>query len=193
MFLLLSLVALLSLRCSDDKARELAAEQALNATPTAPASTAANNAPSSSTPATTGTLRLAATSVNVQKGGEACIAVTARDFREIVSMQYTMKWDAAVLRFKEVKGFGLPGLGANNFGSQLAAKGLLTYSWYDINVKGISQPDGVKLYEVCFDVTGGPGSKSYFQFVNEPTVIELTNSASNFLELKAEEGQVKVR
>ncbi|MFQ5448315.1 MAG: hypothetical protein ACE5FF_15425, partial [Saprospiraceae bacterium] len=135
----------------------------------------------------------AATSVDAKKGGQACIAVTARDFREIVSMQYTMKWDPTVLRFKDVKGFGLPGLAVNNFGKQLADKGLLTYSWFDINVQGISQPDGVKLYEVCFDVIGEPGSKSFFQFVNEPTIVELTNSASNFLNLKSEDGQVKVR
>jgi hypothetical protein len=191
MFFLLLFAALYSIRCSDDKARQTATEQALTAEP--PANTPDIGISTPATPTTAGTMNLAATSVDAQKGGQACIAVTARDFREIVSMQYTMIWDPAVLRFKEVKGFGLPGLAVNNFGVKLAPKGLLTYSWFDINVKGISQPDGVKLYEVCFDVIGEPGSKSYFQFANEPTVIELTNAASNFLDLKAEEGQVRVR
>ncbi len=185
------LIVFLSVACSDDKARDSATEQALNTESKTSDPVVAVSPPVSH--ATVGSLNLAATRVDAKNGGEACVAVTAREFQEIVSMQYTMKWDPAVLRFKEVKGFGLPGMAANNFGSQLAGKGLLTYSWFDINVKGITQPDGFKLYEVCFDVIGKPGSSSFVQFVNEPTVIELTNSASNFLNLKSEEGQVKVR
>jgi hypothetical protein len=150
-------------------------------------------APASRTLPPAAALTLSATNKTVDKGTQVCVEVRAKDFQQILTMQYSMKWDKNVLKFKEVKSFGLPGMSVQSFGTHLAEKGILTYSWYDANIRGISKPDGHKLYEVCFEVTGQPGSKSYFQFTDYPTIIEISNSAGNFLELKSENGLIKVR
>ena len=183
---------LLIFSCTDDKAREAAVAQAEQ-------SAAAQQAPpptqkTASEPVMAGTLNLAISSKTAPKNSETCVTVTARNFNGIVSMQYSMKWDKNVLKFKRVQGFNLPGLSANNFGNQLAEKeGILTYSWYDANVRGITRPDGANLYEVCFDVTAGAGSKSSIQFTDVPTVKEISNSDSQFLALEGAAGTVEVK
>ncbi|MEZ4935192.1 MAG: hypothetical protein R2788_24040 [Saprospiraceae bacterium] len=58
------------------------------------------------------------TSAKASKGSETCVSVKVSQFNDIVSMQYTMKWDPAILTFKEVKNFGLPGLEEANFGTK---------------------------------------------------------------------------
>ena len=99
-----------------------------------------------------------------------------------------------MLKFKGLKSFGLPGLSAENFGTQLAAtQGLLTYSWYDANVKGINLASGTTLYEVCFEAVGPTGSTSSVAFVNAPVIFEITNGASQFLELRGAPGKVDVK
>ncbi|MCB0522748.1 MAG: hypothetical protein H6577_15015 [Lewinellaceae bacterium] len=175
--------------CQDDKAREKATEQALEK-PSTPAATAPA---SPSTPATVGSLPLSISNKTASKGSEACVTVTARNFNQIVSMQYTMKWDKDVLKFKGLQGFNLPGLGADNFGKNHTDQGLLTYSWYDANVRGITRPDNANLYDVCFEVIGGPGSKSFVEFANAPTIIEIANVNSEFLDLDGKAGIVEVK
>ncbi len=138
-------------------------------------------------------LTISASNVSGDRGKEVCVELKAAGFEQILSMQYSMKWDNKVLKFKEVRGFGLPGLSANNFGTSLVfEQGVLTFSWYDQQLRGLSKPDGVKMYEVCFEVVGEAGNKSPFEITSEPTVIEITNGSSQFLQLKTENGSVQV-
>ena len=178
--------------CTEDKAREAAVEQAQQA------ANAQQNAPATqkTLPETTtvGTLHLAVSSKSASRNSETCVVITARDFDQIVSMQYSVKWDKEVLRFKRVQAFNLPGLGEQNFGAHLAEKeGILTHSWFDANVRGITRPDGANLYEICFDVVGEPGGKSSIQFTDMPTIREISNSASQLLALDGAAGVVEVR
>ncbi|MCC6723482.1 MAG: hypothetical protein IT258_03160 [Saprospiraceae bacterium] len=139
------------------------------------------------------TLTLTASEVEAAKGETVCLEVKAKDFNQILSMQYSMNWDANVLKFKEVRSFGLDGMSLQNFGAHVASKGVMTFSWYDPSLRGFSKPDGHKLYDVCFEVLGNSGSKSKFEFSGKPTVVEIANSASQFLELRSQSGLVKVK
>lgn len=139
------------------------------------------------------TLTLMASELEATKGETVCVEVKAKDFNQILSMQYSMNWDANVLKFKEVRSFGLDGMSLQSFGAHLAKQGTLTFSWYDPSLRGFTKPEGHKLYEVCFEAVGNPGSKSKFEFSGKPTVIEIANSASQFLELRSTGGLVKVK
>ncbi len=139
------------------------------------------------------TLTLSASNIAADKGETVCVGVTAKDFNQILSMQYSMNWDANVLKFKEVRSFGLDGMSIQSFGGHLKEKGILTFSWYDPSLRGFSKPDGHKLYEVCFEAVGIAGSKSKFEFSGKPTSIEIANSSSVFLDLRTEAGQVTVK
>ncbi len=194
-FLFVISMSLLFVRCgSDDPAREAATDAARKS--------ADQNKNKSSVfdpndtapvrPAEVGKLPLRIASAKVTKGERTCLSVTASQFNEIVSMQYTMKWDPSVLTFREVKNYGLPGMAASNFGERAADKGLLAYSWFDANVKGISKPDGTTLYDVCLEATGEKGSSTTLEFADAPVVIEISNSASQFLGIDAVNGEVMV-
>ncbi|MBI5915182.1 MAG: hypothetical protein HY842_07375 [Bacteroidetes bacterium] len=178
--------------CGDDKAREAAAAQALQ-TATEKTAEPIVSQQSQAAQKTVGTLNLAIGNQAAAKGKETCVAVTARNFNAVVSMQYSLKWDAKVLKFKGLQGFNLPGLSANSFGTQATSDGILTHSWFDANVKGISRPDDTKLYEICFETVGKAGSKSAVEFSNTPVIFEISNANSQFLALDGQPGTVEVK
>lgn len=181
----------------DDQAREAATAEAMEASKTTPAEnpTAPTNAeqPAQARPKTAGTMNMVISGGNASKGAETCVAVTAKNFKSIVSVQYSLKWDPKVLKFKDLKNFGLPQLSVENFGRHILDKGQLTHSWYDANVKGITKGDGETLYEICFEAIGAPGSKSAVQIVDAPTTIEIANVNSEFYTLDATPGTVLVK
>lgn len=182
----------------DDQAREAATEEALQEiktppqeTPTAPIATSTQ--PQQARPKTAGTMNLGIVGGSAAKGAEVCVAITANNFKSIVSMQYSLKWDPKVLKFKDLRNFGLPQLSAENFGRHIIDKGQLTHSWYDANVKGITKADGEKLYEICFEAIGAPGTKTAVQIVDAPTSIEIANVNSEFYTLDSTPGMVLVK
>ena len=193
--LMVIFVTLFFVRCGgDDPAREAATEAARKAADEKKnlSSVFDPNEATPTRPKEVGQLPLRISSAKVAKGERACLSVTATQFNEIVSMQYTMKWDPSVLTFREVKNFGLPGMAASNFGERAQDKGILAYSWFDANVAGITKPDGTVLYDACFEATGEKGSSTTFEFADAPVVIEISNSASQFLGIDAVNGKVVV-
>jgi hypothetical protein len=137
-------------------------------------------------------LLLTASNLEAPKNSEACVSVTARDFKDILSMQYTMQWDPKVLEFKEVRNYGLPGMKENNFSTHLAMEGKLTFSWYDPRLVGLTKADGVKFYDVCFQTVGKPGTVSKFEFSSSPTVVEIADAKGVFLDLRTDGGEIKI-
>ncbi|GAB4253188.1 MAG: hypothetical protein Kow0027_18350 [Saprospiraceae bacterium] len=138
------------------------------------------------------TLSLSLTSLTASPGETICLPVTASGFEKILSMQYTMVWDPAVLRLNGIDKFGLRGLGENNFGTHMAGEGKLTFSWYDPNLRGESRKDGSVIYELCFEVVGPNDTSTGVHFANQPTIIEISNALGKFLVLNATDGYVKV-
>lgn len=139
------------------------------------------------------TLTLAASSPALNKGQVGCVSVTCVGFVDLVSMQFTMKWDKNVLQFQEVRGFNLPYLGAANYGSHRSAEGELTFVWIDNSLKGVTKDDGTALYEVCFTGTGDSGQASPFQFTNAPTLIEVVHKSVQEVNFKGIDGVIKVK
>ena len=138
-------------------------------------------------------LRIVLGDQTVQNGQQVCVEVEVHQFQQIMSMQYTLHWDPAVLRFDEVKGMNLKDLSANNFGTNAADQGRLTFSWFDQALKSISLPDGSKIYQVCFTATGKAGQSSYFRFSGDPTALEVVNLAEKVIGLETQDGGVKVQ
>ncbi len=185
------LITMFTISCSEDKSREVATEQAIQSVDSTQPIQAASTIPFK--PVVVGTMSVKAAKMQASNGQQVCVPVTTTGFLNVVSMQYTMQWDPEILSFREIKSFGLPGLNDNNFGTNQAASGILTHSWYDLNVKGITLKDGAVLYEVCFDVTGDPGTKSAIRFTEDPVVFEVSDPQSNYLDMKAVNGMITVK
>lgn len=137
-------------------------------------------------------LTLSVSNVSTTKGAEVCVDVSTKDFDQIVSLQYSMAWNSDLLKFKEVKNFKLPAMNAQNFGAHKAENGVLTFAWYDPNIRGITLPDDSVIYQVCFEAIGKSGSIASLKFANEPTVQEVSNASGELIPLNSIKGRVKV-
>lgn len=147
--------------------------------------------PSADLPAA-GSITLLAGSGTVRKGEQICVPIKARQFEDILSMQFSINWDAEMLSFKKLSSFSLEGLSERNFGMHLLDKGVLTFSWYDPKLLGVNQPDDALLYELCFEATGEAGHETKIEFTSKPTLVEVTNAASEFLDFKSETGIISI-
>ncbi|MFK7936060.1 MAG: cohesin domain-containing protein [Saprospiraceae bacterium] len=143
--------------------------------------------------ATTSELTLGMTNKTTKSGTEVTVDVYNQNMAEVLSMQYSMKWNPKVLKFKEVRQFGLPALSKDNFGKHLTPKGQLTIAWYDENLRGLSIPAGQVLYQLVFEVVGKAGDKAFINIVDYPTVIEVSNPAGQIIDLKGGVGTIKIQ
>lgn len=138
-------------------------------------------------------LKLAGQLKTTSAGQEVCVDVSVANFSMLLSMQYSIKWDPKVLTFKEVRKFGLPYLGTDNFGAHRSKEGVLTFVWIDQALKGTTVADGGVIYQVCFTATGKPGQSTYFRFTGDPTPIEVVNLAEKVIGLETTDGGVEIR
>ncbi|MBN8679654.1 MAG: T9SS type A sorting domain-containing protein [Chitinophagales bacterium] len=77
-----------------------------------------------------------------------CVPVFAQGFDNILSYQYSLSWNANVLKYDHTQNYQLPGLTATSF--NLVAPNRLLVGWADPSGKSQSKPDGAVLAEVCF-------------------------------------------
>lgn len=129
----------------------------------------------------------------VKSGETTCVGVYGRDFNRILSMQYTLKWDTKQLAFKGVNALNLPNIDANNFGLNKTDEGIMTFAWYDQQLRGITLPDGESLYEVCFEAKASTGTTAYLQFISDPTVIEISMGDGILIDLRTEGGKIDIQ
>lgn len=137
-------------------------------------------------------LNLASTSATAQPGESFCVDITADNFENIVSLDYTMSWETGLVEFQSVTGFGLPGLTASNFNTTNAPSGLLTLSWQ--NPSGQTLPDATVLYSICFQAKAtapqGECAEIFFSEVPNPPAATTTTSNGTFIEVTRQNGEI---
>ncbi len=101
---------------------------------------------------------------NAQTGETVCLAVRAKDFVNLLGLQYAVSWDPTQLELNYLQNFSLPDLDDTNFnlGGNNYENGLLRFLWLDRQGLGISIPDDQILYEMCFNVLGEGGEVPVF-------------------------------
>lgn len=96
----------------------------------------------------------------VDPGEEICIPIRGRFFTDIVTIQFSVQYDAEVLDFLSVGNFGIASMSNANFDLTQTGNGVLTFSWQDDrdcqstnggNPSFTIDNDEV-LFEVCFRV-----------------------------------------
>jgi hypothetical protein len=88
------------------------------------------------------------------------VQVTAAGVRRVTSLQGTLAWDPAVLRFESAAPGVLAGFDASCLATQALGQGLLPFSWDDPGATGVSAPDGSVAFTVTFTVVGRAGTMS---------------------------------
>lgn len=146
----------------------------------------------SSTSSVKTNLTLSAPQRSLKTGETVCLDITVADFHNLIAMQYSMKWDPAVLQFQEVKGFALPHMSAQNFGVHRIAEGILTSVWIDNSLRGITLSDGSPIFQVCMKAVGKSGQSTTFNFVDTPTPFEVVTVKEEVLSINSVEGVIRV-
>jgi gliding motility-associated-like protein len=108
----------------------------------------------------------------VFENGSVCVPITVEGFNDVVSMDFSINYDPAIVSFSSAQNFGLPGFDASDVDDPAA--GQITISW-DANdpLIGESLADGSVLVELCFDAVGDAGDVSGVDFTGSPLAIEV--------------------
>lgn len=96
-------------------------------------------------------------------GSEICIPLTVKDFRDIGTFSFVMRWNPAVIDFASIN-YENPVLsvGGNDLteNSDHTDQGNLIALWFANNLIPVEIPDDSVLMEVCFTVVGNPGQRT---------------------------------
>ncbi len=103
-----------------------------------------------------------------EAGEQLCLDVKAYNFTDILGMQWSIEWDSSQLQFDSIGAIHLPFMGPGNFNVLEDRIGVV---WLDLNVAGVTLPDGTSLFQLCFTAMGS----SAVQFATTPTLIELVD------------------
>ena len=136
------------------------------------------------------TLAFAVNQVTANCGEQICVDVTASGFADIVSFQYSMNWDAALLGTPTLQQFGLPDMDASQFNT--ATPGILRVGYDDSSLQGRSVADGTVLYQLCFDLAADVAGTSDLQFSANPIAIEVVDVQSNILTPVLQNGSIAI-
>ena len=98
------------------------------------------------------------------------IPVTVTGFRNIFSMQGSINWNPAELRFESISSYGVSatGMNAGNFGTAQTTAGKLSFSWNDANALGLTLPDSSVLFTIRLTCLGSAAKKIAIGFANDP-------------------------
>lgn len=110
-------------------------------------------------------------------GDEVCLTVSACGFTDIVSTQYSINFDPALVQFANTENYNLPALNAGSFNGNNTA-GFITFSWLDSLGTGTTVADETPIYDICFTLIGAGGSTDNIIFTNSPLTIEITDVTS---------------
>lgn len=138
-------------------------------------------------------LTIIAENKKAKEGESVCMNVSVADFKSLLSMQYSIQWDASVLTLEKIQGFNLPFLSVRNFGQHKVNEGILTVVWIDNNLKGVNVSDGTAIFQLCFKVKGKRGSGTEVKFATKPTPYEVVNIREQILPLNPVSGSIVVQ
>lgn len=140
------------------------------------------------------TLTLSLPDTTVAPGKTIDVPISCRGFDEIVSMQFSISWDTAVVVYQSsIKG-GLDNVAVGDF---QAGSGELRVSWFDVEGQGQTLPDGTVITYLQFLARGAEGSSTPVEFVDSPLPIQVYRAGENpgeFIEVEfdPEQGQITI-
>jgi gliding motility-associated-like protein len=122
-------------------------------------------------------LTLSLSNHNIEVGDPVCLQLTVGDFTDLLDLQFSISYNAALLQFTEARSFNasVPGLDAGAVSNPSA--GVLQFQWTDPGSSGVSLPGGSVLLELCFMATGE--GTAGVQFADTPVNIEAVQSTGD--------------
>jgi gliding motility-associated-like protein len=134
--------------------------------------------------------------LDADPGQTVDINFTVDDFTNVISVQYSVNWNPAILEFKELKNFNasIPGLNASVFNTTPAFvdQGQFTLSWIESSITPITIPDGSVMFTVSFEVVGAPCQNTAVAITTNPLDIEVSGENEVELDYLLNNGSVNI-
>jgi cohesin domain-containing protein len=128
---------------------------------------------------------------SIDPNSNISIDVKMSDFIDIVSIQFTINWDSAFLKFDSVSISDpsvLPEYNSANIGTTNAHLGKLITSWVSPDLSGVTLDDSTALFILHYTVLGAAGNSSEIDITNT----EFSNGNGDVLDGTVESGTVTV-
>lgn len=114
-------------------------------------------------------LRFLAVGEQPRRDGNYRVDVLADDFTAMLAAQFSLGWDASLLRFDSIGNLNPDlNLAAANFDFSRTASGQLPWLWF--GVLPATLPDSARVFSLHFTVTGEGGDDVHIDFTESPTV-----------------------
>ncbi|MBX2871862.1 MAG: hypothetical protein KTR30_07180, partial [Saprospiraceae bacterium] len=116
------------------------------------------------------------------------VPIRTKDFDEIVSMQFSLSWNSAILEYVSFEDGDIAGMAVGDFQASL---GELRLSWFDVEGEGQTLPDGSAITYLKFVGKGAIGTSTPLTFTNTPLPIQIFRTGTvtgEFVELKLQPG-----
>lgn len=116
------------------------------------------------------TIQLSFPDKTAEQGALVKLDLTAQDFSEIVSMQFSVRWNPAVIHYESFEIVDLPLIAIGDLNSD---SGELRFSWFDVDGIGKSLADGSSLVELVFTAVGNVGDMTPVALSGNPLAIQI--------------------
>lgn len=122
------------------------------------------------------TIVLSIPDTTAQTGDTLLLPITAAGFEQVVSMQFSIQWDPAVIGYINFEMGAISGVA---IGETAAAQGVLRLSWFDVEGLGVTRPDGSAIVRFRFVAIGSEGSFTPVTITDDPLPVQIFRVGSN--------------
>ena len=113
-------------------------------------------------------------SISAPSQSQVCIDVKTQHFVEIITIQFSLGWNPALVAFNQIENLNADiGLDMNAIGLVGVENGYLRFNYFTVDPEGASLEDDAILFTLCFDVIGESGTESPFGISEFPLNIEI--------------------
>ena len=111
------------------------------------------------------------------------IPVKVTNFKDILSVQFSLGWDTAGMQFIGVADYGQPtlALSSGNFGLGQSGNGKMGFSWNDANAISKTLTDTSTLFKLRFKIKKSSINTDTLKIISNPTAVEVIDKSYNFV------------
>ncbi len=133
--------------------------------------------------------------ISGDQGQTIDVPMRADGFTGIVSTQYSVHYDSAVLELVDVvnrvSGYDVEASDHRAPGTK-TPKGQIGFLWFDPNTNPQTFAANTKMFDIRFKLIGKPCDSSLIVLANKPTSIEALDGNSNLVNITSQSGKVKI-
>lgn len=132
---------------------------------------------------------LATDPVFTLKGGDVCedstvdVPITVGDFTDMISFQFSIGWNPAVIQIEEIININAAVSENILFGNFNSESEVITVSWFDNAIAGVTIPDDEVLFTITYNVVGDNSVLTSLEFQDEPTMREVSSLENGNIEI----------